>query len=76
MGVIRMKTQNEKILRYLRTHKRGITQMDALERFGCMRLASRISDLRKMGFTIKTENIAVRNREGDTCYVAKYTLME
>ena len=71
-----MKTQNEKILRYLRAHKRGITQMDALERFGCMRLASRISDLRQMGFSIKTENIAVKNREGDTCYVARYTLLE
>lgn len=71
-----MKTQNEKILKYLRTHKRGITQMDALERFGCMRLASRISDLRQMGFSIKTENIAVKNREGDVCYVARYTLME
>ena len=71
-----MKTQNDKILRYLKTHKRGITQLQALERFGCMRLASRISDLRDMGYAISTDMIAVRNRDGETCHVANYKLME
>ena len=69
-------TQNDKILRHLKTHKRGITQAQAYERYGCLRLASRISDLRRMGYAINREMIAVRNRDGETAYVAQYTLQE
>ena len=71
-----MRTQNEMILKHLQTHKRGLTAMQALDKFGCMRLASRISDLRRMGYEIGREMIAVRNRDGDTCYVANYKLVE
>ena len=71
-----MRTQNEKILKYLQTHKRGLTAMQALEKFGCMRLASRISDLRKIGYVISREMIAVKDRDGDVRYVANYKLME
>ena len=71
-----MRTQNEKILKYLQTHKRGLTAMQALEKFGCMRLASRISDLRKVGYIISREMIAVKDRDGDVRYVANYKLME
>ena len=71
-----MRTQNEMILKHLQTHKRGITPMQALEKFGCMRLASRISDLRQMGYVISREMIAVKNRDGETCHVANYKLME
>jgi len=71
-----MRTQNEKILKYLQTHKRGLTAMQALEKFGCMRLASRISDLRKIGYIISREMIAVKDRDGDVRYVANYKLME
>ena len=71
-----MKTQNQQILRHLKTHKKGINPMQALEKFGCMRLASRISDLRRMGYEISREMIAVRNRDGETCHVANYKLVE
>ena len=71
-----MRTQNEKILKYLQTHKRGLTAMQALDKFGCMRLASRISDLRKVGYIISREMIAVKDRDGDVRYVANYKLME
>ena len=71
-----MRTQNEKILKYLQTHKRGLTAMQALDKFGCMRLASRISDLRKVGYIISREMIAVKDRDGDVRYVASYKLME
>ena len=71
-----MKTQNQQILKHLQTHKRGITALQALEKFGCMRLASRISDLRRMGYEISSEMIAVRNRDGDVHYVANYKLVE
>lgn len=71
-----MKTQNQQILKHLKTHKKGINPRQALEKFGCMRLASRISDLRRMGYEISREMIAVKNRDGETRYVANYKLME
>ena len=71
-----MRTQNEMILKHLKTHKRGLTAMQALDKFGCMRLASRISELRRMGYVISREMIAVKNRDGDVCHVANYKLME
>ena len=67
------RTQCEQILRDL---KRGwkITQSKAYERYGCLRLSGRIFDLRELGYDIKTDMIAVKNRNGDTCYVAQYRL--
>ena len=50
------KTQNERILNYLSNGK-GITPIEALNKFGCFRLAARISDLRKSGHTIWTDNV-------------------
>ena len=67
-------TQNDKILRHLKTHKRGITQLDAIQRYGCLRLSARISELRDMGYVIKSEIVAVKNRDGETCHVSRYTL--
>lgn len=51
-----MKSQNEQILQHLK-RGRKITPLDALEKFGCFRLAARISDLRKDGHLINTENV-------------------
>ena len=50
------KTQTEKILAYLSKGK-GITPIDALNKFGCFRLAARISDLRRDGHTIFTDTV-------------------
>ncbi len=47
-------TQEVMILSYLKTG-RSLTPMDALERFGCFRLAARVSDLRELGHKIQTE---------------------
>ncbi len=70
------KTQNDMILRHLQTHKKGITPLTAMEKYGCMRLSGRIFELKRMGYDIQTEMIAVRNRDGETCYVANYKLVE
>lgn len=40
-------SQNSRIFRYLMEGNR-ITSLEALKMFGCMRLASRISDLRRI----------------------------
>lgn len=68
-------SQNRQILAHLQKGN-TITQMDALRMFGCMRLASRINDLRQMGFHIMTfreESIA---SNGKKKRYAKYALKE
>ncbi len=50
------KAQTEKILAYLSKGK-GITPIEALNKFGCFRLAARISDLRRDGHTIFTDSV-------------------
>lgn len=40
-----------------------ITALTALKRFGCMRLASRIHDLRERGMNIKKEYIYVSDKK-------------
>ncbi len=68
-------TQCDRILKHLKTHKSGITQMDAVERFGCYRLSARISDLREMGYPIITESETKKNRYGVPCTYARYKLI-
>lgn len=48
-------TQCEMILNHLKKNPNGITPYEALRNFGCLRLASRISDLRKEGYDIISE---------------------
>ena len=66
-------TQAEKILDYIDEFG-SITQYEALQDLGVMRLASRISDLKKLGFPIESEVQAVKNRFGETCYIKRYRL--
>ena len=66
-------TQNQKILRYMKQYG-SITPLEALQEFGCMRLAARISDLRSMGVHIKARTAASVNQYGDVVHFAKYTL--
>lgn len=66
-------TQAERILAYIEEFG-SITQVDALRDLGCMRLASRISDLKKQGIPIQSEVEAVKNRYGETCHIKRYRL--
>ena len=66
-------TQNERILSYIKEFG-SITQIDALRDLGVMRLASRISDLRKQGFAIISKTEAVKNRYEETCHIKRYSL--
>lgn len=50
--------QNKAILSYLRGGNK-LTQLLALEMFGCMRLPSRIHDLKKAGIEIKDRFITL-----------------
>ena len=49
-------SQNKKILQHLKEGK-AITSLDALKKYGCFRLSSRIFDLRNDGHAITTTNI-------------------
>lgn len=68
-------TQTERILQYMQDYG-SITQMDALREFGCMRLASRISDLKRKGYGIEKTQIAGVNRYGETTHYASYSLAQ
>lgn len=68
-------TQIHRVLEYIKENG-SITQYDALNELGCMRLASRISDLRRSGIAIDSSTEKVKNRFGETCYVKRYRLRE
>ena len=61
--------QETEILNYL---KQGntLTSLESLEKMGCFRLASRISDLKKQGYEIHREMIKLPNWK----HVAKYRM--
>lgn len=65
--------QVERIVDYM-SQFGSITQFEAIRDLGVMRLASRISELRKMGYPIEDSMIPVKNRFGETCYIKQYKL--
>jgi hypothetical protein len=50
-----------------------LTSLEALKHFGCMRLASRIHDLRERGLDIRKERIKVASGKYVTRYSVKTT---
>lgn len=68
-----MKSQNEKILAYLKMG-RAIDPMKAIQKFGIMRLAARVYDLKLAGHKIVAKNKQVKNRFGEICNVCVYKL--
>ena len=62
-------TQCDRILRHLKTGA-TITAIEALNMFGCFRLAARISDLRKAGNDIVTDKVTTSGGK----HVAQYRL--
>lgn len=68
-------TQNEKVLNYMEKFG-AITQLEALSDLGIMRLASRISDLKKQDYKIKKEMVKSKNRFGEAVQFARYSLEE
>lgn len=66
-------TQAQRVLDYMTNHG-SITQFEALKDLGVMRLASRVSELRKNGHKIESQMVKVENRYGETCRVKRYSL--
>lgn len=67
--------QTERILRHLETCG-SITAAEAAAEFGCMRLASRINELKREGVPIRREMVTGRNRFGEAVVFAKYSIRE
>ena len=65
-----MKTQIEAILSHL--NRKSITPLEALEKYGCFRLAAVIHKLRSRGIAIKT--VDKKNENGKT--YAQYILIK
>lgn len=66
-------TQAERVLAYMDEFG-SITQFQAMQDLGVMRLASRISDLKKLGYPIQSEVVTVKNRFDEDCYIKRYSL--
>lgn len=66
-------TQCERIMRHLEDYG-SITPHDAMKEYGIMRLASRISELRKDGVPIEGVMERGKNRYGETTYWKRYSL--
>lgn len=67
--------QINRVLEYMNKYG-SITQIEALNVLGVMRLASRVSDIKKQGYPVVSSMTAVKNRFGETCHVKRYSLAE
>ena len=66
-------TQCERILQHM-TDYGGISSLDAFRDLGCTRLGSRIHELRRRGYSIKSECIVEENRYGEKVRFKRYSL--
>lgn len=66
-------TQNQALLKYLKTHK-GITQWDAADKLGILRLSERIRELERSGHYIRHSRNAKENRYGHRVGFVRYSL--
>lgn len=67
--------QTERVIIYIEEFG-SITQLEALRDLGIMRLASRVSDLKRAGYPITSEVETVKNRFGEKSYIKRYRLAE
>lgn len=64
--------QTERIVRHLELFG-TITSAEAMGEYGIYRLASRISDLKRMGYDIEREIVKGTNRFGESTHFARYS---
>lgn len=63
--------QIERIMRHLDDYG-SITSAEAMSEYGIMRLASRMSDLKKLGYEFVAETEIGKNRYGEPTHYARY----
>ena len=67
--------QCARIVRHMRDYG-SITALDAVKDYGIMRLAARVADLKKMGYSIDAKFETSKNRYGETINYVRYYLRE
>lgn len=67
------KRQSDRVLEYIQKFG-SITTLDAFKDLGVTRLSARIFELREQGYNLKTTYESRKNRFGETCIYARYTL--
>lgn len=75
MPEIKLKPQQQRIIDYI-TAFGGITSLQAYNDLGITTLPSRISELRRLGYSIDKKRITVRNRFKERCCVVFYSFAE
>lgn len=66
-------TQSQRILEHLKQYG-SITQRDAIDNYGIMRLGARIYDLKREGHVITREIVEGRNRYDEKTHYARYRM--
>lgn len=64
-----------RVLEYLKTHKKGITSIQAFEMFGATRLSAIIFNLKKFGYIIESSTSKGKNRYGELVSFSVYKLV-
>lgn len=64
-----------RVLDYMKAHG-SITSWEAITEYGMTRLSAVILRLRNKGYNIVTSNETKKNRFGETCTYARYSLEE
>lgn len=67
--------QADRVLKYMRDFG-SITQLEAMQDLGCMRLGARVYDRKREGYAIKKEMETSKNRYGEDTSYARYRLVE
>lgn len=68
------KSKQDKVLQYLKTHKGGITQAMAIDKYRAYRLSGIIFRLKKQGYNIITVMETSKDKDGFTSNYARYVL--
>lgn len=66
-------SQRAGIIKHLESGK-SLTSLEAIQKYGCTKLASRICELKEEGYLIYTERETLKNRYGNSCTIARYWL--
>ena len=67
-------TQTEKIIRHINEYG-SITPLEAFGEYGIMRLASRMCDIKREGYTVSKKMETSKNRYGEPVRYARYTII-
>ena len=67
-------TQCEQVIRHME-ESGSITSLEAMQEYGIMRLASRITDLKNAGIPIHRDMVSQKNRYGETVTFARYSIV-